>query len=205
MGVNVNNGVLTPVKVVDGGTGQTSLSAHCVLLGEGTGGISVAAQGTAGQVLTSQGASSDPAMLDPVGAANGQSVLGSAYTFTSVAGVFEDVGVSVSLPSAGTYVIGYYMRGRVQGSVAGSFVTGRLYNSTDAAAVTESEGLAVYAGAAATPYLATISVTKIVAITTTKTIKLQAACTINGTVSAKTVDSDSNGKTGIWYAKINYV
>jgi len=205
MGVNVNNGTPTPVSVSNGGTGQTSLSAHCVLIGEGMSGISVVAQGTAGQVLTSQGASADPAMLDPIGAVNGQSVLGSVYTFSTTAGAFEDVGPSVSLPSAGTYLVGYFMRGRVQGAGAGSFVTGRLYNNNDVAAVANSEGLVVYAGVAATLYLAAASVTSVVTIATAKTIKLQAACTIVGAVTAKTVDSDANGRTGIWYAKINYV
>lgn len=48
-----------PVTVAQGGTGQTSLTAHGILLGEGTSGIGVTAVGTANQILIGQ-ASADP-------------------------------------------------------------------------------------------------------------------------------------------------
>ena len=41
------------VVVTDGGTGDTTLTAHEVLLGEGTSNVAVTGAGTAGQVLTS--------------------------------------------------------------------------------------------------------------------------------------------------------
>lgn len=43
-----------------GGTGNTSLTAHSVLVGNGSSPITTAAPGTSGYVLTSNGASSDP-------------------------------------------------------------------------------------------------------------------------------------------------
>ncbi len=46
--------------VPEGGTGQTTLAADGVLIGNGTGGITVTAAGNAGEVLTSNGAGSDP-------------------------------------------------------------------------------------------------------------------------------------------------
>ena len=48
------------VAVAAGGTGAVSLTAHGVLLGEGTAAVAVAGPGTAGQVFTSNGASADP-------------------------------------------------------------------------------------------------------------------------------------------------
>jgi len=48
------------ISVANGGTGDTSLAAHGVLIGNGTGAVNVTIPGTAGQVLTSNGASSDP-------------------------------------------------------------------------------------------------------------------------------------------------
>jgi len=50
----------TPVTVPYGGTGDTTLTAHGVLLGEGTGSVVVTAAGTSNYLLTSNGASSDP-------------------------------------------------------------------------------------------------------------------------------------------------
>jgi hypothetical protein len=51
----------TALPVANGGTSSTSLTAHNVLIGEGTSAIGVAAPGTSGIALVSTGASSDPA------------------------------------------------------------------------------------------------------------------------------------------------
>lgn len=48
------------VGVPHGGTGATSLTIHCVLIGQGTSAVAVACPSSAGQVLTDNGASSDP-------------------------------------------------------------------------------------------------------------------------------------------------
>lgn len=50
-----------PVPVSQGGTGDTSLTAHGVLMGEGTSPINASSAGTSGQVFTSGGASADGA------------------------------------------------------------------------------------------------------------------------------------------------
>jgi hypothetical protein len=49
------------LAVASGGTGQTSLPAHAVILGEGTGPVGAVTIGTAGRVLIDQGAGTDPA------------------------------------------------------------------------------------------------------------------------------------------------
>ena len=51
---------LTTVPVANGGTGLSTLTAHNVLLGEGTANVGFAAPGTAGQILVSNGAAADP-------------------------------------------------------------------------------------------------------------------------------------------------
>lgn len=59
-----NNGGLLgneqTVPVVNGGTGLPSLTAHAVLLGEGTGNVAFAAIGTSGRLLIDQGSGADP-------------------------------------------------------------------------------------------------------------------------------------------------
>src|SRR4029077_7238827 len=50
----------SPVPVTKGGTGLATLTSHAVLLGEATGNVSFATVGTAGRILTDQGASADP-------------------------------------------------------------------------------------------------------------------------------------------------
>ena len=49
-----------PITVPEGGTGQTSLAAHGVLIGEGTAPINSIVSSTSGQVLVSNGPSADP-------------------------------------------------------------------------------------------------------------------------------------------------
>jgi hypothetical protein len=53
----LENDLIAGVPVSRGGTGNTTLTANRVLLGNGTTAIAVAGAGTSGQVLTSNGAS----------------------------------------------------------------------------------------------------------------------------------------------------
>jgi hypothetical protein len=63
-GVNTNInqivGLTSPLSVNQGGVGLTSIPANSVMIGEGTSNINVAAPGAAGQVLASNGPTSDP-------------------------------------------------------------------------------------------------------------------------------------------------
>jgi len=52
--------VPVPLQVDSGGTGRITLTAHNVLLGNGTSAVSFATPATLGKVLTDQGASADP-------------------------------------------------------------------------------------------------------------------------------------------------
>lgn len=64
-GTNFQIQSATVDSVPYGGTGKTTLSAHGVLVGEGTSAVNVTGTGTSGQVLTSNGASSDPTFQNP--------------------------------------------------------------------------------------------------------------------------------------------
>jgi len=57
-----------PIAVASGGTGDTTLTAHNVLLGEGTSPIAFAAPSLIGTILTSNGTPSDPTFQSPPGA-----------------------------------------------------------------------------------------------------------------------------------------
>lgn len=59
------------MAVASGGTGAATLTAHGVLIGEGTGAIAATAAGTAGQALLSGGASADPSFGNLAVAAGG--------------------------------------------------------------------------------------------------------------------------------------
>ena len=61
--IDINGGTIngiTDLAVADGGTGVSTLTDHGVVLGSGTGAVSVTGTGSSGQVLTSGGSGADP-------------------------------------------------------------------------------------------------------------------------------------------------
>jgi hypothetical protein len=60
--------VFATTSVVGGGTNSNTLTANAVLLGEGTSAVGFATIGTAGRVLTDNGAGADPSFQAPVAA-----------------------------------------------------------------------------------------------------------------------------------------
>ncbi len=47
------------------------------------------------------------------GLMSGQSVMNGSYNITAATGTYVDTGLSLSLPSAGTYLIGYNVRAHI--------------------------------------------------------------------------------------------
>ncbi len=81
--------------VPGGGTGQTSFTAHTVLLGEGASSIASAGPGNAGQILVAAGASADPAFVTPT-AGTGLSLSSNSTTLQ------YSLSVPVAIASGGT-------------------------------------------------------------------------------------------------------
>jgi len=69
--IDLETDVTGTLPVGNGGTGVSSLTDHGVLLGSGSGAVSVTGAGTSGQVLTSNGASSDPTFQDAAAGGGG--------------------------------------------------------------------------------------------------------------------------------------
>lgn len=59
----------------------------------------------------------------------GQSVLGSAYTLSGSTGVYSDTGLSVTLPSAGTYIVFYNVRVYIQIGDGDMWITVKLFQT----------------------------------------------------------------------------
>ena len=136
---------------------------------------------------------------------NSESVLGSAFSITGTAGTFQDTGLSLSLPSAGTYRITADVRGRLTGNAGTAWwLTAKLYNSTDAADVADSERLIVLTATTAMQLQMTCPISKVVTVAAAKTIKLYAARDGTGTPSwtASSIESNTAGRTAMSYEKI---
>ena len=138
---------------------------------------------------------------------NSQSVLGSVFNITNAAGSFQDTGLSISLPSAGTYEILADVRCVLKANGgAGTtawWISVELYNSTDSAAVTNSERLGVLTGVNAQLFQTTTPISIPITVAGAKTIKLYACRNGNGTPAWTTSDIESNsaGRTVLSYKK----
>lgn len=86
--------ITTPVSVINGGTGVSTLTAHGVLVGNGTSTVNVTSPGTSGYVLTSNGSGSDPTFQAASGGIS--SVSGTTNRITSTGGSTPVIDISAS-------------------------------------------------------------------------------------------------------------
>ncbi len=136
---------------------------------------------------------------------NSFSALGSTFSITGTAGTYQDTGLAITLPSAGTYKVTANVRGRMIGN-AGTvwWIHIKLRNSTDSTDVTNSERLIVLTGTTGLHLQNTCPIDIIMTVDGAKTIQLHAPRNGSGSPSwtASTIESDANGRTVMMYEKI---
>lgn len=102
------------IGVAYGGTGSTTLSQYQVLLGNGTGNVSVVnGLGTSGQLLTSNGAGANPSWGSPA------VDTGIAYTWTGNHR-WSGAASSTLLATLDTFYVGRTATSTIQGSISGT-------------------------------------------------------------------------------------
>lgn len=138
---------ITDLAVADGGTGRSTLTAHGVLVGNGTSGVNATTAGTAGQVLTSNGAASDPTFQTPTAGAGttyaNYVLLTSGTTWSVPAGVTQVMAILQAGGGGGGGVSANGGSANGAGGTAGSAVTALIPVS---GSVTYSIGSAGSAG-----------------------------------------------------------
>jgi hypothetical protein len=191
------------VAVANGGTGAASLTAHGVVVGNGTSPVSVTGAGTAGQVLTSNGPSADPTFQAPVTATQGSAYLSSTpFNVTSTSG--EDIGLSISLPSAGTYLVQAELRQAVAVSASPSgFIASRFRNTTDSTDIANSERLGIVAPTTGVGYTGTTIMTEVITVAASKTIAVFSLRGAGPTYTTSQILSDTSGRSRIGYVKLS--
>ncbi|WP_157654002.1 hypothetical protein [Burkholderia ubonensis] len=131
-----NWGTLAPAG---GGTGLTTITAHGVMIGEGTANVAtVGPSATAGQALISQGASADPVFGYPTGTLIGVRVFTSSTTYTPTAGTNS---VIVEIQGGGGAGGGAAATGAGQfscgsGGAAGGYIRHRMTSGFSGATIT---------------------------------------------------------------------
>lgn len=139
---------------------------------------------------------------------NGSSILGGTVTITGTAGTFQSTLLSVTLPEAGVYELTGNVRGNLRGNGgAGTtawWMTADLFNTTDAAAVANSERLIVLTGADAVTFQTTVPINITITGSASKIITLRAARNGNGTPAwtSSAIESNTAGRTNLSYRKV---
>lgn len=148
-------------------------------------------------------ANGDALIYPWISSVNGESTLGATYTISVNNGAYEDTGLSVTLPSSGTFLVWYQARSNINATTtAGAYILTEMYNSTDAADVANTEQIGGYGSTVGASYYQTSFVQKIITVVASKTIKLYAKVVAPATTSIKTINSDANGRSRMGYVQI---
>lgn len=187
----------SPLAWGSGGSNNTSYTTNGVIIAS-TSMFVATATGTANQVLTSNGGSTAPTFQTIPAATFGSSSLASTYDVTDSYG---DTGLSITLPSAGTYDVTAIVRGQTAyGSGLEGYLNVKLYNATDAVDVSETEMIVGYEDVAGVVNIEQITMFTSITVTASKTIKLYAVRSMSSPILSQIV-SDSTGRTKIFYKK----
>ena len=127
-----------------------------------------------------------------------------AASFTNITAdsTWYDIGASVSL-TPGTYLITSFCHGVLNKSTAtNAGVISRLYDVTAGAAITSSECMILSDATAAWNGERTGTLTMIVTIGTTSTIRVEGSRITGGSYTQARISSNANGASGITYVRI---
>lgn len=124
------------------------------------------------------------------------------FVLAGASGVWGATGISVTLPSAGTYRVDVQIRGEVQpGAIGAHFISVNQYNATDGTDIANSEIMAVLSNQNGVLVTGTSSGFAYVTVAGGKTIEIYAKR--NGTTfTSSQLLNDSNGRTKIAYVKL---
>ncbi len=129
---------------------------------------------------------------------------GYAPSFTGISSdaTWFDSGASITIAD-GTYLLTYSLRASMAITAGLGLISGRLYNVTDAAAVTNSEVMVVSSSIVGTTQ-GTGTTSVVLTIAGTKTIRLEAQRDAGATYTgvATRTKSDAGGRTSISYVRI---
>lgn len=191
------------LPVANGGTGLATVTSNNLLTGNGTSAVNLIAPGTNGQVLASNG--TVWAAANPITASNITAALASAYDITTN-DTWENTGLLVSLPSAGTYLLLANVSGTVNISAGASGeLRIRLYNVSDASEVTNARRRLTYSETTGKNEIAVSSIEVVVTIAAAKTIRLEAFRT-GGTPTfsiARITTGGTTGQTTLTFVKLS--
>ncbi len=145
-----------------------------------------------------------------IGSAGGQltaeTVLGADVALTLATGVFQDIGLSISIPVPGTYLIYGDLVGSLQPAAAElDIITAKLNNATDAVDIANSERRVGYADVSGVQVLLSSPIAQVVNFSGgafPKTIKVLCQRTFATTPTTSTIASNTNGRSVLGFVSM---
>jgi hypothetical protein len=136
---------------------------------------------------------------------NGETV-GSAFTLSVSSGnngAWQNTSISVTLPDAGTYLVFFSVHSDITSSTVGAQMTARLFDSTNSAAISNSEIICSFAAVANVVNSAQSAGFAFITATGSATIRIEAQWgQVSGTPTSAHVDSAAGGRTKIGYVRL---
>lgn len=127
--------------------------------------------------------------------------LSAAFALTTT-DVYQDTGLSLLLPSAGTYLVTAQVKATLLATVGAPYATARLYDVTAGAVVSGSELFVAFSPAAGTYAINTATLTRVITVSAPSTIRLEAARRQATAWAQSDISSDSDGRTSLSYVKL---
>jgi hypothetical protein len=146
VGGTANTDISGEVQVPNGGTGLSNVPTGSLLVGNGVLDMTVLAQGTSGQILTSNGAGANPSFQTPVASAVTSILAGTGISVSSPVGAVTISNTGPTLGStntwtgANTFNGGAAILGNTSGSAAAAGYVGELLTISSAAPVFLTSG-----------------------------------------------------------------
>lgn len=181
------------IGVGNGGMGKNTWTVGSMPVASGLTTMTELLPGTAGHVLTSNGAGMAPSMQATVTATAANGTAGASHSLTTNA--YEAIpSLSVSL-AAGSYLCTANVRTTVQCSAGTGYITLKLYNVTGAADIANSERLGALCSTTGQAFVATTPITEVVTVGATSTVQVYAISPAGATYTARDVLSDADGRS----------
>lgn len=133
---------------------------------------------------------------------SGESVMNSQFNITAANGTYQDTGLEITLPSAGTYLFSANVRGFISATELGAFIVAKLYNSTDSSYVVDSEMFVVQERITSSSINGNVSQNLKITVDGSKVIKLHAFRSGGTTYQSSAIIGDTNGRTRMSYLRI---
>lgn len=162
--------------------------------------------GTVGQVLTATGSVSVGTYSDPITGTTGSASLSSStFLLNTTNGTYQDIGLSISLPSAGTYLVTATVKNDINMTTGAGWLSFKLQNSTDTTDIANSERMGANATQTGQWYLHTTIIQEVITVSASKTIKVLGKRDGGTTYAISQVTTGVDGRSRITYVKLNYV